>query len=537
MKIISLIKKDLKLLKRDPRTLFLIIVVPLILLFILGNIFTTNNIGDSSGVKIGLCDLDQENTKNLNLKLFDITNLDKQRCNDARHLVSSGKFRAVAIIPKDFTYDINNGRGSEITIYVDNSKSQIFILVIDSFKAFVQDLNGDIGTEFIDNAWISLNDLNSNLKIIISNLEKAKLVAEETKKELDYLNDRISGLNETELDLTIIKLNYTIGNSNSINSKLANELINISKELRSDYNSCITEFNKKICSYFNSSADSLDNISKYLVKNDIKFNASEILNFKNDLKTKIIELNNSAYTYSDSIITLTNDLKETSKLLDEYTSKDPKNIVSAVSLNENMVFGNKSYFEFLSPGLVMIILLFTIILIASSNVVSERNGGTMARTLLSPTTIPSLLVSKTLYFFLLSIIEISLMGLLLLFMGISLQLNTQILLIISLGSICFILLGLFVGSISVSENNSLLTSLVIILPMFFLSNLFFPFEVMPEFMQFVGKNLPLTLSIEGLGKAIFYAVQVDYVIYIKLIITAIILFILAYIGIKRKPTP
>ena len=62
MKIFSLVKKDLKILKRDQKTLVLIILTPILLLFIIGNIFSSNaNAGDITGVKVGICNLDNTN--------------------------------------------------------------------------------------------------------------------------------------------------------------------------------------------------------------------------------------------------------------------------------------------------------------------------------------------------------------------------------------------------------------------------------------------------------------------------------------------
>ena len=479
--------------------------------------------------------------------------MNKNVCSDnPDYLVKTGKLKAVAVIPQNFSDNIKNGRGDEILLYVDNSKSQISLLITDAFKAFVQDLNEDIGTKFIHEAWINLRNLNDNIKLIIYNLENAKVAAEKSQYELNMLNNNLSLINETLIDIELDKLNSTLNKNIIIGLNVSDKIKTEAETLRILFNECKKDLGEESlkCIYLKTGADNIDYLAEKIKISEIEFNnlsknfminsnisIDKIKKSKEEVKSKIIELNKSAYDYTSSIISLTDDLKETSRVLNDYTQRDPKNIVSAVSLNNNDVFGKKSYFEFLSPGLLLVILLFTLILISSSNIVLERNMGTMARTLLSPTSIISLIISKVIYFAILSIIEIIVMSGIILLFGISLNFNAEIILILLFAAVNFILLGLFVGSISGSENTALLTSLVLVLPMFFLSNLFFPFEVMPKFMQFLGKNLPLTLAINGLESVDIYLSGMNYVIYGKMAITSAALLVLVYFAIKRKPTP
>jgi len=139
------------------------------------------------------------------------------------------------------------------------------------------------------------------------------------------------------------------------------------------------------------------------------------------------------------------------------------------------------------------------------------------------------------FFLMISIIELIVMLITIRLFGIAIPINKPILIILLISSANFIFIGLILGAISNSENTALLSSLVIALPMFFLSNLFFPFEIMPKFMKIIGSNLPLTLSIDSLDKIITYSTALDINSIIKLTIITIAIAILTYLAIKKKP--
>ena len=94
MKLIKLIKKDLKLFKRDRRTLVLITIAPVLILLILGNVFgQTTSSKSITGLKLGLCDLDKEDNEIL-LPFSEIENLGENCSDAAREKVAKGKIRA-----------------------------------------------------------------------------------------------------------------------------------------------------------------------------------------------------------------------------------------------------------------------------------------------------------------------------------------------------------------------------------------------------------------------------------------------------------
>jgi len=455
--------------------------------------------------------------------------------------VLNGKLKASILIPNNFSRDIKEGYGSEITLYVDNSKTQTAIMASESIKALTQNINEKIGTEFIKNAWNKLNELNNKLKFVVTEASVAKDQTIILQAKIIELQTNLSKIDTKKIEEEIAIINQTVlsitNNTYNINSEINNE----TELLKDIYNStCPGQIGPEKCLALNKTIDNLYLINDKLINNTQSINTKSI-NIKpiNETKNAIInqlqELNSTFFNYTNNLIGIIDELNKTTQALDTYTSRDPKNIVRAVTLNEEKVFGEKTYFEFLSHGLILVLLLFTIILVSSSNIVYERKSGTLARTLLSPTSIPMFLFSKLIFFLMISIIELIVMLITIRLFGIAIPINKPILIILLISSANFIFIGLILGAISNSENTALLSSLVIALPMFFLSNLFFPFEIMPKFMKIIGSNLPLTLSIDSLDKIITYSTALDINSIIKLTIITIAIAILTYLAIKKKP--
>jgi len=70
--------------------------------------------------------------------------------------------------------------------------------------------------------------------------------------------------------------------------------------------------------------------------------------------------------------------------------------------------------------------------------------------------------------------------------------------LVLVGGLCFISLGLLVGSIAKTEDAAAALSNVITLPMTFLAGVFFPLTAAPRFIQDVSEALPLTYLANGL---------------------------------------
>ena len=120
-------------------------------------------------------------------------------------------------------------------------------------------------------------------------------------------------------------------------------------------------------------------------------------------------------------------------------------------------------------------------------------------------------------------------------MGVPLSWSLSLIIALAAASLGYITLGIFIGAVSRSENTALLTSLVVGLPMMFLSGIFFPFEIMPSIMRTIGAYLPLTLSVSLLERTIIYGMPTDIFTLAMLLAMSAVLITLSTLIIRKSP--
>jgi len=92
------------------------------------------------------------------------------------------------------------------------------------------------------------------------------------------------------------------------------------------------------------------------------------------------------------------------------------------------------------------------------------------------------------------------------------------------------LIGLLIGLISDSEGVAVLISLIITLPLLFLSGMFYPLELMPKIVQWISQLIPLGLETSMLKQALLFGGVISN--YYFLIPLGLFLFCWGYI--RRK---
>ena len=164
-----------------------------------------------------------------------------------------------------------------------------------------------------------------------------------------------------------------------------------------------------------------------------------------------------------------------------------------------------TYIDFLVPGLIG----FTIL---TSPMFSLVNVSSLYKKLkifkqlsLTPLSRGEWLLSKILWYIFLSVISFILMvGVGTLGFGTHVFLSVWLIPFLILGPMFFASLGMVIGIVAKSVENSSIIAQVIIFPMMFLSGTFFPISYMPTFIQIIAHALPLFYVIEGLNAVMIY---------------------------------
>jgi ABC-2 type transport system permease protein len=161
---------------------------------------------------------------------------------------------------------------------------------------------------------------------------------------------------------------------------------------------------------------------------------------------------------------------------------------SRVWFNPNL--RSRDYFV---PGIVVNIIALVTIMLTAMSIVREKEIGTMEQLMVTPIRPVELMLGKMLPFALVGIVDVSLVTTAaLLIFHIPLRGSILLLLVCSMTFLLTTLgVGLFISTISNTQQQALMSSFFFFMPAFMLSGFAFPIRNMPESIQYVTYLNPL----------------------------------------------
>jgi ABC-2 type transport system permease protein len=140
----------------------------------------------------------------------------------------------------------------------------------------------------------------------------------------------------------------------------------------------------------------------------------------------------------------------------------------------------------------------------AASIAREREIGTLDGILISPVNRLSIVLGKAVAQAVRGLIQGTIVLLLAIFLF-GVKINGSLLLvflILLLGIFSFVGFGILVSASAAEQETATQVLFMFQFPMLFLSGVFFPISMMPEFMQWISKAIPLTYAIEALRKVI-----------------------------------
>ncbi|MCL2475588.1 ABC transporter permease [Candidatus Bathycorpusculum sp.] len=164
-----------------------------------------------------------------------------------------------------------------------------------------------------------------------------------------------------------------------------------------------------------------------------------------------------------------------------------------------------NYVDFLIPGLIGFSIL-TSPMFSLVNISSDYKKNKLFKQLsLTPLTKMEWLISKVLFYILLSAAGFLLMsGVGILIFNAHITFSLWLIPFLVLGPILFASLGMLVGSVTKSPETAGVIGNIITFPMMFLAGTFFPLSIMPSYLQTIAHVLPLFYVTEGLNNVMVY---------------------------------
>lgn len=188
---------------------------------------------------------------------------------------------------------------------------------------------------------------------------------------------------------------------------------------------------------------------------------------------------------------------------------DPVSLVSRAWFNPNLDSRN-----FFVPGVLAMLVAVVSIILSSMAIVREREIGTMEQIMVTPIGRLEFILGKTIPFALIGFIEVALITLIAVFWfqvpmrgnPLTLFLATGLYLLSTLG------VGLFISTVSRTQQQAMMTAFFFMLPAFMLSGFVYPIANMPEVVQWITLANPLRyylviirgVYLKGLGLAVLW---------------------------------
>lgn len=222
-----------------------------------------------------------------------------------------------------------------------------------------------------------------------------------------------------------------------------------------------------------------------------------------------------------------NDMKAEANVLQLAKDTDqqinPQTMIFPYLLNvSTSIPGETNYFNFLAPGLMIMIVMMTVMTGIPEAISKEKEMGTFDGMLSAPISQISVIIGKTAALCTRGFIQcVIILAMAMLLFGVTIQGNLLLaFFMLLLGIFSFIGLGILAISMSGDQASGTMIVNLLMFPMIFLGGIFYPLQQMPWFMQDISKFIPLTYAADAMRKIILLNAGIGDVLFQMLILVA-----------------
>lgn len=180
--------------------------------------------------------------------------------------------------------------------------------------------------------------------------------------------------------------------------------------------------------------------------------------------------------------------------------------------------------NYMVPGVLVLILLVTTMNLTSMAIVKEKEIGTLEQIMVTPITPSELILGKLIPFTIIGVVNVCVVLLVMSF-GFGIPIKGSVPLLFGLTGLFLLTtlgLGLFVSTISRTQQQAMMTSMFLVLmPMMYISGFAFPIENMPPLLQYFSLGIPMRYYLKIVRSIILKGVGIQ-----NLWFEAVMLFIM-----------
>jgi ABC transporter DrrB family efflux protein len=445
MRLARVINKEALDFIRDKGFILTLILEPLILILVFGYTFQA----DINHLNTIVIDKDVSNYSQKVIGAIDKSDYFERipfsgKLEQAKEKLRSGGVRAVFYIPSDFDNKLKNATKADIYLYIDSSDYTIYNVL--------KGASGQVIKE-------SLQEI---VQLIVQDLEAERNLKQARVNEIQGLVDGIDEKAQKTLeDINDIKIGDSIQSLDELNENL--------NYLELEY------------------PNLTDSITPIINKiGEMRSSLIDYQNKSSEINLTAHELDQTYMEIQSRMDTIHLELKTLKK---EFLS-------FPMDINKQYLYGEISYFQYLTPAILTLVLFFIGVVLTTMNIVDERNSKTLFRISTTPLKKWELLGGKFFVFFIAGIIEAVYVLLLAIFLF-HVQVAGSIFnafLVLTLLMAASIGLGLLVSAIVKTMRQAIMLIPLVVIPAVLISQTFSPIEVMPKFMQYFSYVSPMLYS-------------------------------------------
>lgn len=273
MSIIPVIKKDFLVYVRHRKTLILIFLAPILIMILIGSVFSGASDQGLKEVKLGVGggsepgnDIIEELNKS---KMFVIV---KENTNDPSVIedgVMKGKYSAGIFIPENQTQSLK--------LYIDNSRVQIAPVISTVFLTTTEKMSYELTLGFISKLWENLGEMESGLGPLKNGVYSIN-------GDIGKLNNDTQNVLLSLDEINVTRMNESIGVMKSTLDQMKIDLFQTSVDINATRND-ISELDKNVSSIYNDSAALRDDLK--LVVDNIDSTDAALLAIRTDSSRNI----------------------------------------------------------------------------------------------------------------------------------------------------------------------------------------------------------------------------------------------------------
>lgn len=528
MKFIKTILKNLKILFRLRASLIAVILGPLIVIFLIGFAFSTSSniqinigyhLGDESALSHNFINALQN--KSYNLKEFSTQK-------DCENQIKQGLIHTCIFFPKDFV--IQEGKSNNITFVVDKSRINIVYTVIDSVSkeiGFESDqLSKGLTDKLLQTLTATSEDVDYNIGSIIKikrDTQVAQTSTGDIKTKLEHLNLTEEKVNvDFSNDITTLnKYNNNIYDKSKAVVQNGMTLVNSIRTTANETANLTTDANnlEALLITLNTTAHTANNKSAILSQEallNIESAIEGVTKLTNKLKTAksttdttkqdIVTLQATLSAVINSIDVVKQNLERTAHQINSIQIKSSEQIINPINTNIQTVTSDKNQLVIMFPYVLLLVIMFIGMLLASTLVVIEKKSKAAFRVFTTPTKDEYFTITTFVTSFIIIAAQVAIILILMKYFFIDIFASNILvnLVLITLSTTFFIMLGMAIGHFFSNQQGTNMASIFLGAIFLFISNIMLPLESVAPYLQKVAQYNPYVLASEMLRKSILF---------------------------------